>query len=163
MKLLAVQGILVLFLVSNSLQAQSASYSITNWKLSCTGHPRWGKSWQPKLVAKTLPKLGGRLQLETDFPTAPYGIVLLFTGVSDKKFGTLKLPLNPSTFLRGVWCGQLMTSVDIMTPAGGTVWFPIPNDRGLIGLRFFQQTFQTYNVSPGQFSLSALGVGVIGT
>ena len=115
------------------------------------------------MEASSLPRLGGRLDLKLD-SAIRFQNVLLLTGFSNKRFGQAKLPFDPKTILPGLWCGQLMTSIDIVIHvSSGTVVMPIPNDKALMGLAFYQQTLQDWVIVARQLSLSRLGNGVIGT
>ena len=157
------QSLVVFCLFSAPVFSQSASYVFSGGNLACKGHPSFGPNWKPKLEARSLPRLGGRLDLTVDSAISPGQIVLLLTGFSNKRFGQAKLPFDPKTVLPGPWCGQLMTSIDIVIQVGGSVNMHIPNDKALMGLAFYQQTFQNWTIIKGQFSLSWLGNGVIGT
>ena len=103
------QSLVVFCLFSAPVFSQSASYVFSGGNLACRGHPTWGPNWKPKLEARSLPRLGGRLILGVD-SAIRFQNVLLLTGFSNKRFGQAKLPFDPKTILPGLWCGQLMTS-----------------------------------------------------
>jgi len=65
--------------------------------------------------------------------------VFLVAGCSDARFASLALPFSRFPIIKGVtWCGALRVSMDVLRASrrGG---FPIPNDKRLLGLRFYQQ------------------------
>ena len=171
---------LILMAVLTTLSAastQSASYRIVGTPCT-TGRLTSGVGPVP-LSVRGLPRIGTSFTVVTEgsarYPWGSSRAVFLFTGFSNTSAGGLRLPFDVSTLFPGEpFCGLLRTSAELRMPlplvrdyrqAVG-ISFTIPNDRTLIGIRFFQQVMSLERSSFGPpfraGSLSAGGEAVIG-
>jgi hypothetical protein len=120
-----------------------------------------------------LPKIGKNFWIETNPSLNPPSALwryFLVTGVSNKRFGSLKLPFSIQGLsgVGRVFCGTLWNSMDLMqmVPVATKpvrTSFAIPNNRSFLGLRFYQQVL-LYRSDPFEITvaLSKGGVGRIG-
>jgi len=90
----------------------------------------------PRIEALTRPWIGESLQLSVTGVTTSTPL-LLFTGSSRTRWGSLKLPLDLT--IAGMPGCFLNTSAELVMPVQAPVQYSLPNDRGLVGLRYFHQ------------------------
>lgn len=124
---------------------------------------------QVSFVNKGVPTIGKSHQLvlgpSVRPPRHPLGI--LNFGISDKMFGNIKLPVDLTPF-GGKGCTiYISTELSVAplptTASGLTVTVPVPNDRSLIGVVYFNQFILFSPLEPGlNFSTSNAGKGVVG-
>ena len=151
-----------LLVLATSIPAQSASY--TYYGTGCSTASPFSVDGLPKLGRTVTVKCYGSSR--NFFATT---VRSLLTGFSDKQIGPIKLPLY------GLGCGALLASNEIVLPipysARNTlvsIPVPIPNDKRLVGLSFYQQVveFARYcsKMRCGGWSISftRAGHGVIG-
>ena len=163
MRSFVLSGLAAVLLLPAALSAQTASY--TFFGPSCTtrnvhfkvfGTPRIGQSFQIEAPA---------VFSRGDFA----GGAWITTGPT-----RLSRPLDISVLTRPghSFCGFLLTSISILHPtpyvwSGGNVkvTYPVPNDRSLLGLRFYQQVlgWEWKHNQGYRYTLSRGGHGVIGT
>ncbi len=109
-----------------------------SWRLNCAG----STGGIPVLSAKGLPGIGKSFTVELA-RARPNTAALLSLGASNTSWGTFRLPLDLTP--AGASGCKLLASLDVFgvrtTSASGTasVPFPIPNQTGLLGVRFYNQ------------------------
>ena len=166
---------LVLVLTLSTAFAQTASYKFGPAQQGCSGNP-------VSFTVRGKPQLGTTITLgvtmEQNTATHFY-LSLIMTGFSDKRWGAIKLPFDSRVLsfftwtYQKYWCGLLYVSGDAFTVVPGLkrgpvyVRMPIPNNRALLGLRFYQQVLAYRRISLPvvleRFRFSRAGYGVIGT
>ena len=115
-----------------------------------------------------LPRIGKSIAIQTASPNLTKQVYVL-TGISKTRYASIKLPFNTAALTRNgfTFCGDLRTSVEVVlvVARGRTTTLLIPNDKSLIGLRFYQQVMEATNIpARGLFAdLSRGGEGRIGT
>ena len=131
--------------LSQTAPSQTATYSFVG--KDC------GSSSIQMLEVQGLPKLGTTFYLVTSGSNSSNPIAwtanFLFTGFSNKNFRGLNLPFDLSRLsrLRNTFCGILRNNIFVVDIAPELVprhKFPfiIPNDRTLLGIKFFNQAFR---------------------
>ncbi len=128
------------------------------------------------LSASGSTRIGGTLTVSFSNPrwqTRNWGVVpTLITGMSDRAWAGLTLPLPVSVLVRAPDC-MLYCSVDVVVPlsgiwgsTSGAITLRIPNDPGLVGLRLYQQwileTQTTGTFADGWISFTNGGALTIG-
>lgn len=159
--------------VPATLSAQTASYTYVGTGAGdCYGPLTLNAVGTPKIGSKTF---GFQVDSSWWGGRAGWRYTFLLTGFSNRKYAGLTLPFDVSVLSSPMrrWQGLLHNSIELMqaVPFGHrrrTLVFipvPIPNDRGLLALSFYQQLLSySGGTSTCLFlnSLSRGGHGVIG-
>jgi len=127
----SILALLALFGLMGRPRAQAAKYE--HFGTGCQLPP-------VRFHVSGVPRLGKSVVISSDAYTGKNKWVYLVTGFSDSRWAGLALPFSRFPIIKGVtWCGPLLVSMHVIQPALGNVRFPIPNDKRLLGLRFYQQ------------------------
>ncbi|GEM_PF-6506844 len=162
-----------LLLEAPTLKGQAASYSFVG--KDC------GNSSVQMLEVQGVPKLGTTFFLITSGSNHSNPIAwtsnFLFTGISNTNFGGLKLPFDLAKLstVRNTFCGILRNDILVVNLAPEGIPRPkypivIPQDKSLIGLRFYHQAFRLmgfYDLRTQRwtyfYDISREGIAVVGT